>query len=138
MRKLDYEFIKALGKICESVYQVQATYNYYKGEVSTRSIYRIIDEHDFKRFGNKRKLSQFTMMVNNISIGKRPTNRDKNKIMEIIGHRNGMYCSKCGNKVALQLDHINNNSKDSRIGNFQILCACCNDLKNRQNLKISD
>ena len=135
MNKLDHEFIKELGEICESARQVQATYKFYRGEVSIRSIYRIIGYHKFKKNGSGKKLSQFQLMVNDISIGKRPNNRDKNRIMELLSYRDGMYCKNCGAGTVLQLDHVNNNSKDSRIGNFQILCSCCNDLKNRINLR---
>lgn len=135
MSNFDIDFLQSIGAIAETAMQVKATYEKYRGNISLRSVYRHLGKHSFVKNGDKKKLTQFDLMVNDISIGKRPHNETKNKMLAVVGARDGMKCCYCGGKRALQLDHINNNSKDSRIGNFQILCANCNDLKNRENLR---
>lgn len=57
--------------------------------------------------------------------------------------RDGEYCQKCGvsgRDRQLVLDHKNNNSRDNRPENFQLLCRPCNYLKNPrrpENLSVS-
>ncbi len=48
----------------------------------------------------------------------------------------GEFCLGCGiskentNEGKLLIDHINNNDKDNRLDNFQLLCRSCNRIKN--------
>jgi hypothetical protein len=56
----------------------------------------------------------------------------KKKYSQVV-ERDGEYCKGCqrlSNECELVLDHINNNPKDDRLENLQILCRQCNYLKN--------
>lgn len=133
---VDHEFIRKIGAVADTAKQVYNTYVRYKGNVSMSSIYRHLGEHNFTRNGKKGKLSQYEIMMADASIGKRPANRDVRRIVSYLSSRDGGYCKRCGCRVALQLDHVNDNRNDSRIGNFQILCANCNAEKNLNNIRI--
>jgi hypothetical protein len=57
----------------------------------------------------------------------------RKRLYSLIVQRDGACCKKCGASARqrqLVLDHINNNNKDNRPENLQLLCRRCNYLKN--------
>ena len=81
MSNFDIDFLQSIGAIAETALQVKATYEKYRGNISLRSVYRHLGNHSFVKNGDKKQLTQFDLMVNDISIGKRPHNETKNKMM---------------------------------------------------------
>ena len=59
--------------------------------------------------------------------------RDRDKFYRILAERDGEVCNICktpASKKQLIVDHKNNNKRDNRLENLQLLCRKCNYLKN--------
>jgi hypothetical protein len=57
----------------------------------------------------------------------------RKKYYTMVAKRDGEYCRGCqvlSQEKPLVLDHINNNNRDNRPENFQLLCRHCNYMKN--------
>lgn len=117
---------KIIG-LCNNARSVVLTYNYTVSDeekISLSTVYRYCKRviHNFIRKSVVKILDEFTLIMNNVSIGKRAKNYIVTRIKKIFPN-----CYNCGENDmdVLQLHHIDWNRNNTKIDNLVVLCANC-------------